>query len=1561
MSNFEDEEDDFAFSYGDINRTTFAIRRPGKEATFEDDFNQRLYYQAKAVIQAEGRDSIFPQSMVQKSIQFLQSHIYLQKTVNAAAFVLGMEYYQNVISRQPTESLLDIFSRGLKCSNTSSGREKEAERKIQPFDIIRYNRIIWSILHGDQSLQPTSVRFKQIKTDSREIRLLPDLSSSESCPSFQTQIPSKDPNEEGICTILIEEVPHQISEETISVYQFDTLETLLERYCLQRADPLPIEYIIYDIEYNQSEYISSGVKTYTLSNRQTVAVQIEEEKTSTHNSLDKSIIRIYPITQITLDDSLTLKETLSNIQTQFIDSIVSAKNNLQNESILAVSSAYFICFGLLDSNQLFQIDKYPHELIWTQFLREHSISGSIWSDIKVDERTPRLQELKKKKNELQQLPHLVYSEEFKKVLRELEILQSQVLSKSVFFKVRDLIINQFTQLQERVQRHTVSSRQMAYLLSLSSPFRFTSMKETNYTLEGTFRLEGYDTYQIFDEMKVSYEIPFCSVGKFHKVLNDIVLPKQWLVDQETEDIIFYIRTNVSKSLYSITQSNMIDSSIYTKVFFSLEKSELLLIDGKETYMSTFRVTIEAAYSVELDDVLQKFLSSFTSPPMNLSVRKLFGKGEYVMTGFTFSEEVLQDYVFNDPLVREFVSIDEKFVIYKERGGIKFKLGGGINGSLKYKIIEKNTDIEAKMFPGEIKVNDTVYRISIEREARSGIISIRDVLERKQYFDKCLLYIFNTHVSRFFAWYCRHISNISDLFYVKEVERKQKIYHMDPKTRLQQLNPLLFRVGYTSGGGCDIGKLPYVISEEEAEKTIHKFKFPKDIDVTEERPQFWYTCPMGNYSYPSLNINRVKIRKNKKEEEAYHKLYPFIPCCAEQKGYEGTLIYNYEEDPNNTLDTPIIPRQKDTSRSKTILLEKTPIGIRRLAKLPKSIEDLLAITLESALIEEQQFVRLGIPISKKGNSLLTACCMALVFQHKLRDEDLVQALQTKENEYTNKLLDILPKQLHSQCKKSVEEMTSILQSEQFMNPRDWIQILQIVFEMNIVVFYYDTEDQQEGIQMYPVEYERFLLLRQDTISPYSKTLFLYNTPSKRAYEQRHTELIVLVSTSGPKVLQTSFLTNPDGPISIQQAITNTQLSYPIPISKYCRPVYQLPDAYGKIRELHFELQSRLPAYRSTDMYYLRILCSPIAPLPLSSIKSIHSFNQDPLLILELFKLLQLTPYTLSDPSNTNYIGLVGIHQSVEYYGLFEKPISIDYSNQKGYSAKKWVNMFQELQPYNMKIYGNRGYPFPVHDIKSQDTFFQKYSRFTREANCILNYTYYLFSFLYHEEFDLLSILTNFIEEHTEIRDQEHTYTIETRSFQMENSFIQKRKLILTSQTLLDRILYNLKMQIEYNEFALRKFHLRKYIPNYYNNAKDFTSQDDYTIYFTIQEYNKSREKQKIIYRVYSSAVPQKAFYFQHSELFQGELCIATILLDDKHKMNIFKIQQPFWYFSGNTWNTIQFVTTEIGLEMRTSSLIPDKMTPALLLYASDQNEFLYFQVRPVKSLSEFDFLRELYLK
>jgi hypothetical protein len=323
-------------------------------------------------------------------------------------------------------------------------------------------------------------------------------------------------------------------------------------------------------------------------------------------------------------------------------------------------------------------------------------------------------------------------------------------------------------------------------------------------------------------------------------------------------------------------------------------------------------------------------------------------------------------------------------------------------------------------------------------------------------------------------------------------------------------------------------------------------------------------------------------------------------------------------------------------------------------------------------------------------------------------------------------------------------------------------------------------------------------------------------------------------------------------------------------------------------------------------------------------------------------------------------------STEYYGLFNNPISIEPNASKvptpppaldGKVLKKWILTLQDIEPYDMKKHGNRGYPFPLHDIKSQDTFFQKYSQFTREANCLLNYAYYLFSYLYYEESDLLSYLDNFIQEHTEIRDQGHTYRVDTRSFQMENSFIQNGRLILTSKTLLDRILYNLKLQIEYNEIVLRKFHLQKFIPNYYNNAKDFTSRDEFTIYFTIQEYNKSREKQKLIYHVYSSAVPQKAFYFQHSGVFEGQLCIATLLQDDEQKRSVFDLQQPFWHFTGGQWSSIQFVSTDLGLELRTSSASPKTTSPALLLYAAEGKEFLYFQVRPVHSIPEFDFLKE----
>ncbi len=1538
MSNFEDD-DDLTFSYGDIGRTTFMTRRPGKEKTFEDDFRWRLYQQEKIAIQAEGtRRSLFNPDLIQAALTILHANTKLQNTANAAAFVLGLEYYQYVLSQQPPEQLKQILLKGLKCSHSSKGLE--SSRRIQPYDIIRYARLIWTLFQGDNTLQSTTTRFKQIKTDDKDIDLIVSTSDTP-CPSFQTEIPSKDPPTEGQYTVIDEELPGQIKSRSLPIYKFDTIDSLLDRYCLQRPDPLPREYIQHTIKYNDSLTISSGVKTFELPNKQIIAVQIEEEKSSLQNSLDGCTIRIHPITQVTTDETLTLAQTLSKLQQKFIDPSLS----------VAYVSAYFICFGLISSTQLFQPKVYSNETIWKAVARNHLTPGTIESEmiIEVNGKVPQRDLLRTRKNLLQQqilTPEI--TNELSQINRQLDILQSKILTFTLFSSIRDLIADQFAQLQNRVQRHTISARQMTYLLSLPDTFRVTSMKETNYTLEGTFRLEGYDTYQIFDDMNVSFEIPFCSVGKFHKVLNDIVLPKEWLHDQDTEDIIFYIRTNVSKGLYSITPSNIIDPSIYTKVFLSFDKSELVQISNKETYISTFRVTIEAAYSVELDEVLQRFLMSFQSPPLDLSVRKLFGKGEYVVAGFTFSEEIFQDYVFNDPVVREFASINEKFVIYKERGGIKFKLGAELEGSLHYNLIEKTTDPEAKMFPGEINVGDTVYRITIIREARSGNISIKDVLNRKQYFDKCLLYIFNTHVSRFYSWYCRHLSNIQDLFYVKEVKRKQKIYHKDPKTRLQELNPLLFRTGYTSKGGCEIGKLPEIISEEEATQTKYKLKFPKDADVTDERPQFWYTCPMGNYQYPTLKINQIKIKKNKKEEEAFHKLYPFIPCCSEQKGLKDSIVYSYEEDPNNTLDNPIVPGQKDARSSKTILLDKMPIGLRRMAYLPKTIQDLLTINLESTLLGEQTFVRLGVPFSKLGNSFLSACCMALVYQSRLKDSELASALKEKEDEYKNKLISLLPRNLHSQNEKSADEMISILQTEQFMNPRDWIDILQIVLEMNIVVFYHESDS------MHPIQYERFFLLRQSSLFPYSKTIYLYNTPSKRAYEHRHTELIVLVSSPGSKILQTSFAVNPNGPLSLQQAITNTRHSKDLPSSKYCKVVYQLPDAYGKIRELLFELHSKsipLSFKDSKAPYYIKLFCSPIAPLPLLSIVDIKTTitTQDPFLLYELMKLLQFKISLILDVSKSHIIGLAGQTDYIHYYGLFDKPIPKDRI-----APKKLANLLQELDVYSVETIG---YPFPINDIKSQDTFFQKYSLFSRQANCLLNYAYYLFSYLYHDKSqDLLEFLPDFETNHMIIKEN-HSYSVDTRSFQMENSFITDQKLIVTSLSLQERILYNLRLQLEYNEFTIHKYYLQKYVQNYYNNAKDFTSRNEFTIYFTIQEYINSREKQKMVYHVYSSPVEATAYYFQHPTVFDGILCVATRLRNDQEVKQVFGTGKPLWHFTGTKKLAIQFKQESFGLQMNTTSSLPEETTPLLLLYIQDNHQVLYYQVTPIASLPSFNFLKD----
>jgi hypothetical protein len=1466
---FDEQSLGYEMTYGDIEKTSFIKIRPGKIKTIEDEFWFTLYQQCKNELKDRSLQSFFPTVFVSYAISLLIADPKLQKKANPALLVFGIEYNRLVKSGEKSLSrYLELFNRASKC-------------KIHFFDVIRYNRLISQIEGGDNIVQIPSIQYKVTEVNDT---LNVERSYKKDCPEFQFSLPSAEENVEGNMKIMIEYLPMVKKVMVRPVASFDTLESVVNDICVNVLK-VPISFVQYKIEYHTNILLNKNIKEFNVRKdniEKNVVIEFEEENikglSDIQNKLNESVLYIRPITYITENEDLSTEETIKEIK----EFILHTNDAMDREEILEITNAecygYFVCFGLLSSLELYDKTKYDNEYIWNAFIRQNS---DPWFSIPAEGRYLRLNEIIREKVRLSQELTVQNLAIIRKLSEEERIIREKLLTKTLFNSIRDQISSEFKNNELSISRHNTSVGHMNYLLSLKENFSRTNLKDTEYTLEGTFSMEGYDTYELFNQLQVSYDIPFCSAGKFHKVLNGVVLPKNWVSDNDKENIIFYMRMErTNDMLFSVMSSSEIKSELYTRVFINAIDNYKTIIkkDGKDSdaYVTKFKVVIDASYSVNEDELLKKFLSSFQIPPMDLKIKKLFGKGEYVIAGISFSENVFHDYAFNDPLVREFITINERSRIYKQREGYKFFMGDELKCSIKSKIIEKSSDPEIKMFPlGRVTTGDTVYHVKIKRVKD---ISIKDVLEKKRYLDSCIQYILNTYTSRFLAWYCPHVSNIGDYTYSKYVLPKKTVKSME---LTHSINPRLFVSGYSRK--CN---MPIPISEEESIRIKNKMLFPKTEDVTDERPQFWYKCPGEIHKYPSLTLNNI-ILKNKKETEAYHQLYPFIPCCLEQsKDIPGTLYYSYLHDPMNTLDTPIFVGEKAISRSKTILDKKTAVRAAQLAHLPRSIRDILTISNEDALLGNKEFVRFGVPSSKNGRSFITACCMGIYFEEIIKSNDILKKIEQKELELVEKLIKVSPTNINSQSCMTIEEGIDILRTNQFINPRDWIDIMEYVIEANIVVFYYDKEDNKEIGKLIPQSYERFILRSRNTLKPYKRTLLLYNSPDNLSYLSRHTELIIL-RTLNKKITQTLFNRDDASCIDIYNNIIN------ILPSEYLIPnaVKQEADAYGKIRSIYFKVFShkndvrklKLMHYNNTETYsYAYLRCTPIAPL---SLKEVEYPTKQQVInnkenILSVMNSLGAKIYRLIH--DNKIIGLIGIvvpenrSLDIEWYGELDEPLEET-----------------ELNMYPVYDISCNGYPIPIKNNKDDETFFKLYSSYTRQSNCLLSYMYYLFSTLYYSNHDMNLIIDDFIRDYILI-DKNHEYMTNDRLLNIENNnFIKDSKLIVTNELIKDRLIYNLKLQIEYNDSFVREYRLRKYIPNFYNNSKDFTSNEHFTIYYTALEYMKSREKEKTKYKIYDD-IPYDiySFYIQNEQIFDNDLTVATLMSSYEDTVLYIGLNHPF---------------------------------------------------------------------
>ena len=278
----------------------------------------------------------------------------------------------------------------------------------------------------------------------------------------------------------------------------------------------------------------------------------------------------------------------------------------------------------------------------------------------------------------------------------------------------------------------------------------------------------------------------------------------------------------------------------------------------------------------MNSLLTKFLELLPYKPEEMTVKKEFGKGLFILTEFPFYEDLFYDYSLNDPYVREIINIDEKYKIHKIRGGLKFSMNLNsldsnytLRCSMKQKTVEKSTELEVKYFPKLVNVGTEISVFQI-----SGTLSNSLINYYKHMLINIFYYIQKTYYQQYINYYCLKVQNIISNINIKPKQIITK------QLALKDIVPDLFLAGYVRS--CSYP--PSIITDDQKEDINYK---NKDIMTYPKNSSIRYVCDKDKKKiYPGLRINDMENSE----------IYPAIPCCYQDlQDVPGSIRYKYEHD------------------------------------------------------------------------------------------------------------------------------------------------------------------------------------------------------------------------------------------------------------------------------------------------------------------------------------------------------------------------------------------------------------------------------------------------------------------------------------------------------------------------------------------------------------------------------------------------------------------------------------------------------------------------------------------
>jgi len=982
-------------------------------------------------------------------------------------------------------------------------------------------------------------------------------------------------------------------------------------------------------------------------------------------------------------------------------------------------------------------------------------------------------------------------------------------SKEEFEKVWKEKDNIKRKLNAEIENHSINVEKYGELFKF-----FDDIKENNvYTdfitekFDVLFNINlNYTLIELFNKIIVNKVAPFATFKNYYKILKNFIPSVEW---SETSDEYITLKVNTKTG----------EISEYTDV--------LLMLTTEKKLECVFSLSIDNDV-VSKEIFIDRILSCINLQKIdykNISENNI--SGVFYFPNLKFNSYVFSDLVMLDPAISTLISIDEYTKPTKKNGWLYMHYNHINTGHISCSLLskrenDKNTD--KKLF------------IEGEKYIRIHITKAKNkeaVLIFQKMFSKILSY-YNLKYNEIVSIYKKYIPDFGEQ---KEIQTKSKTKKI--------LSDEVFIKNYSRN--CSPARKPTVISKEEKKeyKDYEIMKFPRDENEDNKVKyksdgvnQNYYICENEEYPFPGLQVNKLSNSD----------VFPFVPCCfkTDQKDKKGSVYRQYY------FDEEVESKVK---KQQNLILTDKFLDTNTFGELSQNIKKFFE-TLDNEV--NYKYIRVG--VERNHTSFLSCVMFALSEQTDILnyegEERVKKVLETRK---------ILSKeQFAPGCRQSLydvdisEIQQNIQNTEHYLEPKLYIQLLESYFSCNIFLFNSESIVSPRFIQSYYRKIQK------------GPCVFIYEHMGSESDHAKYPqcELIVKWNTTKSKDVKYVFDMKETISKSINNIFLNMNKCYVLnkPLTDIEFNIDkniisgQVIDSYGKSRQLYVN-------YKGSEIC---LLTSPNQPL------LVPEFNRNKKLV--------------KGDKNT-------VMNFIKDYRL--KIVSQTVIN----------NTLLEI---NCKI-GNINVSIPVNDSvplndlhitvqthsKENISLLNKFNKNKKLSRYICEYMFWIFSkYVLKNKISNINdtVLRDFAKDSV-ILNTEHKYKsdVSNRFEENNNNLTKDAKLIVNSEELLLRLMYVLKLYSIRDLNGLLNYHAKIYIEKYYQDITDFDIYDDQvliegedSIYKLIQESNIKNVLHDTV------IVNQKTPYFFKNNRVSKKILLAQNAISLKQALLI-----------GNIWNNKHF--------------------------------------------------------